>query len=432
MEDPRILVTLVAIIGYALASRALDRWWVSMPAAMMLLGVVAGPLGLGVIDVALRSEMVKTTAELTLALMLFYDAVRIDLRALMQGYAVPLRLLGIGLPLMLVLGSVVAYWFFPEVGIVGAALIATMLAPTDAALGAAVASDQRVPVRIRQGLSIESGLNDGLSVPVFLVLLAMAAEPASREGAALVTELVRQIGLGTLAGLVMGGGGGALFRLAVSRDAIDDIWRRVAVAVIALACFILAAVLGGSGFIGAFVGGMAFGLASEARSAEDNAFTDYLGTAFDATSFFLLGVAVLPYVLEVIDAKTVAYAIASLVVIRMCTVAVALLGSGAKWPTVMFMGWFGPRGLATLVFSVLVFDEQIPYGDIITSTAIAGVMLSVLAHGFTAPPLVRAYAAWWSRESAMGTTPMEDRSVHEHRLRMAHSTARARGNGFKR
>jgi NhaP-type Na+/H+ or K+/H+ antiporter len=421
VEDPNILVGALAILGYALVSRRLNRWWISMPAALLVLGVLVGPLGLGLVSANVEAESIKAVAELTLALMLFHDAVRIDLRALRSGYSVPLRLLGIGLPLMLVLGTAVAYAIFPEWGLIGAALVATMLAPTDAALGDAVVSDTRVPVRIRQGLSIESGLNDGLSVPIFLVLLAVAAEPGSAETGALAAELIQQIGIGVLSGVVIGGVGGALFRFAVDRELIERVWRLIAITAIAFSCFVAAAVLGGSGFIGAFVGGVAFGLASEARSAEDNELTDYLGTIFDAISFFLLGAAVLPFALQHFDWRMLAYAVLSLVVIRMVSVAIAMLRSGARRRTVAFMGWFGPRGLATLVFAVLLIDENVVNGDAIAAAAVMGVVLSVFAHGFTAPPLVRIYTDWWNSHPQTSATPMEDEPVHEHRVRMLRS-----------
>lgn len=391
-----------------------------MPAAMLVLGFLAGPDGLKLISEPIQAEAVKVVAELTLALMLFHDAVRIDLRALREGYSVPLRLLGIGLPVMIVLGALVAVGMLPALGAVGAVLVATMLAPTDAALGDAVVSDKRVPVRIRQGLNVESGLNDGLSVPVFLVVLA-AAESAGTglSAAALASELVRQIGFGVIAGVVVGGGGGALFRLAVRGRWMERAWRRIAILAIAFGCFVAAAVLGGSGFIGAFTGGVAFGLISEARSPQDNAFTGYLGTVFDALSFFLLGAVVLPFVLQHISWQVVAYAVVSLVAIRMASVFVAMLGSGARLPTLAFMGWFGPRGLATLVFAVLVIDANISHGVEIASAAVIGVVLSVLAHGFTAPPFVARYASWYARSPR----EMEAAHTHEHPTRLNVSPA---------
>ncbi len=277
-------------------------------------------------QVDLESQTVKTIAEITLSLMLFHDAVRIDLRALRRGFAVPLRLLGIGLPLMLVLGTAAAWWMLPSIGLVGAVLVATMLAPTDAALGAAVVEDERLPMRIRQGLNVESGLNDGLSVPVFLVALALAADPTGWEPGALGAELMRQIGFGVLGGLLVGGLGGLAFRFAAEKGLMRDYWRQVANPAAALGCFVAAAVLGGSGFIGAFAGGIVFGLASEARSVEDNALTGYLGAVFDALSFLLVGAMLIPFALADLTWPVVVYAVLSLVVIR------AADGRWPRWP----------------------------------------------------------------------------------------------------
>jgi NhaP-type Na+/H+ or K+/H+ antiporter len=419
MEDPRILIAAVAILGYALLSRKLDRWWFSMPVVMVLVGLLVGGAGLGWIGVDIESETVKTIAEITLSLMLFHDAVRIDLRALRDGFAVPLRLLGIGLPLMLVLGTLVAWWMLPAIGLIGALLVAAMLAPTDAALGAAVVEDERLPMRIRQGLNVESGLNDGLSVPVFLVALALAADPTGWETGALGAELLRQIGFGVLGGLLVGGLGGLAFRFAADKGLMHDYWRRVANLAAALGCFVAATVLGGSGFIGAFAGGLVFGLASEARSTEDNALTGYLGAVFDAASFLLVGAMLIPFAMTNLTWPVVAYAVLSLAVIRAVTVAAAMAGSGARLQTVAFMGWFGPRGLATVVFAVLLFDANVANGNLILSVAIAGVTLSVFAHGFTAPPLVAAYAKWWESKSATSTSHMEAKPVAEHPARHA-------------
>lgn len=419
MEDPRILIAAAALLVYALLSRWLDRWWFSMPVVMVLIGLAIGADGIGLIGVDLESETVRTIAEVTLSLMLFHDAVRIDLRALRRGFAVPLRLLGIGLPLMLVLGTLAAWWMLPSLGLIGALLVGSMLAPTDAALGAAVVEDERLPMRIRQGLNVESGLNDGLSVPVFLVALALAANPSGWQAGALGTELLRQIGFGVAGGLIVGGLGGAVFRFASTRGLMHDYWRRVANLAIALGCFVGAVVLGGSGFIGAFTGGLVFGLSSEARSPADNALTGYLGAVFDALSFLLVGAMLIPFALDHLTWPVVGYAVLSLVVIRAGTVAAAMLGSGARWPTVAFMGWFGPRGLATVVFTVLLFDAAVPNGDLIASVAIVGVTLSVFAHGFSAPPLVALYAKWWKSASKGTAPPMEAKPVAEHVTRHA-------------
>lgn len=414
MADTRILIGLVLIVAYALISKRLARWWISMPVAMIAFGFIAGVDGFGLVAENPTSESVKLAAELTLALMLFHDAVRIDLRALRRGFRLPLRLLALGLPVMIVIGTLVARGMMPQLGWVGAALLATMLAPTDAALGEAVVSDRRIPVTVRQGLNVESGLNDGLSVPIFLVLLALAAEPGGYATGALVSELARQIGFGVLGGLLIGGVGGLLFRVAASRHSVEKGWRRIAVLAIGVGCYVCAAVLGGSGFIGAFMGGVFFGLASEARSASDNSLTGYLGTFFDAVSFLLLGAVLLPLALSVAGWMEFLYAIVSLVLLRLVSVVVAMLRTGAKWPTIAFMGWFGPRGLATVVFTVLLLDEVIPNGDAIASVAILCVVLSALAHGITAPPFVAAYSRWWDAVAGPDAPVMEGEDVAEH------------------
>jgi len=420
VEDPRVLVVLLLILAYALYSARFERAWISMPMVMVAVGFALGADGLGLMEVDLHGELVRTTAEITLALMLFHDAVRIDLRALREGIRLPARLLGIGLPLMILLGTAVAWGMFPAIGIAAAALIATMLAPTDAALGEAVVADKRVPVSIRQGLNVESGLNDGLSVPIFLVLLAVCADPGGLESGALVSELARQIGFGVLGGLLVGGLGGVLFRFGVNRDTMLKPWRQIAILVIALGCFVCAAALGGSGFIGAFAGGVVFGLASEARSPAENSLTEHLGITFDALSFLLVGAMLLPLALTNASWSVIGYAVLSLVVLRLISVVIAMAGTKARPQTLGFMGWFGPRGLATVVFTVMLLDSGIPNGELLASIAVFGIVLSVFAHGLTAPPLVSAYSVWWDGVSG-GEGTVEGEQVHEHRVRLVGS-----------
>ena len=270
MENPKLLIALLVVLAYALVSRKLGRWWISMPMAMLVAGYALGPGGLGVVVENPLGEVVRTVAEATLALMLFHDAVRIDLAALRKSRRIPVRLLGIGLPVMILAGTAVALGLMPALGIVGAALIATMLAPTDAALGEAVVSDKRLPVAIRQGLNVESGLNDGLSVPD-LPRAARACGRAGRAGspARCSPRSCARSGTACWPASSVGGGGGLLFRAARSRSSIGRAWQPIGVLVIALSCFISAAALGGSGFIGAFAGGVIFGMASGARDAED-------------------------------------------------------------------------------------------------------------------------------------------------------------------
>jgi len=396
MEDPRILIVAVALIAYALVSRRFGGWWISMPATLLAIGFLAGPAGLHFVNFSVGSETVRTVAEITLALMLFQDAARIRLRDLRGESRLPIRLLTIGLPLMIVLGTLVGYAMFPSLGWIGAALVATMLAPTDAALGEQVVSDERLPGWLRQGLNVESGLNDGLSVPVFLVLIAIATEQSWAPGA-LTTELLRQIGFGVLSGLVVGGGGGLLMRAAKDHKLMRDEWLRIGIVALAIAAFVLAATLHGSGFIGAFVGGLMFGWTSKIRGPRAMSLTGHLGEMFDAVSFFLLGAVLVPIAIPLLSWQVVAYVILSLVAIRVVSVIIAVTGTGAAWQTKLFMGWFGPRGLATIVFTVLLLDDAVPNKELIAAIAVTGVVLSVYAHGFTAPWLSGLYADWYKR-----------------------------------
>ena len=414
MENFQVLVVLLVIVGYALFSHRLGQWWISMPAAMVALGYLIGVDGLHILDPSINSSAVRTIAEATLALVLFRDAVRIELGSLRRGFSLPARLLLIGLPLLLVIGTLAAWLLIPAVGLAGAALISTMLAPTDAALGEAVVSDRRLPVAIREGLNIESGLNDGLCVPVFVVLLAVASVETTVHRGALVTEAVRQIGIGAFVGLAIGGLGGLALRWARRRQYVETAWQRIAVLGLALASYIAAAALGGSGFIGAFIAGVAFGSTSKARGAQSTALAGYVGTLLDAVSFLLLGAILLPLTLDLLTPALVGYALLSLVVLRLVSVVVAMIGTGAKLPTLGFIGWFGPRGLASLVFTLLLLETDVPHKEIIGATVGAGVVLSVYLHGFTAQPLSRAYARWFQTQDADHPVAVSDTWSSEH------------------
>ena len=410
MEDVRVLIVAVLLLVYSLTSRKLHGWWVSMPAAMVALGWLVGPGGLDFIEISVDSSTVKLVAEATLALMLFHDASRIGLIRLRDHTTLPLRLLGIGLPVMIALGTLVAHALIPSVGWLGAALMATMLAPTDAALGEEVVTDKRLPGWLRQGMNVESGLNDGLSVPVFLVLLGLAVYQ-SWESGALINEFIRQVGFGVLAGAVFGGGGGLLVREAQRRGYMLGSWVRYAVFALAMSCFVAAAVLHGSGFIGAFVGGLFFGATSRQQGTIALGFTSHLGTMFDTVSFVLLGVVLVPVALEHLTWQIVVYAVLSLVAIRTLSVFAAMIGSGVRWQTAAFMGWFGPRGLATVVFTLMLLEENIANRDIIAAVAVVGVVLSVYAHGFSAPGLAGVYEHWYASLGTQAGKMPENRDV---------------------
>lgn len=396
------LVTLGAVlVVYSLLSGPLDRRGVTSAMAFVVVGVATGSVGLGWLDVPLESAVAERATELALVFLLFTDSARINLRSLRRSLAWPGRLLLIGLPLTLGLGMLAGVAVFPALPLTSAFVLTTMLASTDAALGQRVVEDEAVPGRVRQALDVESGLNDGLAVPFFLVAVDLAlATLDGGVGSAVVSNIASQIGWGLLAGVGVGGLGGYLLRRADERGWIQSQWRQLAVLAIAATAYAAAATLGGSGFIAAFVGGMAFGAASGQRGLRTTYLAEEVGNMLAAVTWLGFGALAIGAVWSDITWQVVLYAVLSLTVVRMVPVAIALAGSGARWQTVAFMGWFGPRGLASVVFGLLALEEGVPDADVLLTTVVVTVGLSVFLHGLTATPLVAVYHRWYAAHPA--------------------------------
>src|SRR4051812_27488432 len=261
-------------------------------------GLLVGSEALGSIDVAPAGESVKLLAEATLVLVLFADASRIDLRALRGELGVPLRLLAIGLPLTLAAGFLVALVLLPDLAWPEALLLAVILAPTDAALGQAVVTLMRLPSRVRQGLNVESGLNDGICVPLFWIVLALAqAESGAIGHGAAIRLVLEQIGYGILAGVVAGIAAAAVGFIAGHRGRVAGSWLQVAPLAGAGLAFGIADPIGGSGFIAAFVGGFVFGVIRRRQHDEVGYLVEQLGEVFNAVTFIVFGAVLLGPVL---------------------------------------------------------------------------------------------------------------------------------------
>lgn len=406
------------LIGYATVSRRLERLNVSGAMFFTTAGLLVGPV-LGLLDLQVHGEQVKLLAEITLTLVLFADASRISLRALRHEFAVPLRLLGIGLPLTIVAGAVIGTAVVPGVGFAEALVLAIVLACTDAALGQAVVSDERVPSRIRQGLNVESGLNDGLCVPLFFIAIAIAETEAGTASSHSASQLVlEQIGYGLVGGIVAGVLGAVALRLAARHQTIEPHWLQILSVCAALLAAGIASALGGSIFIAAFTGGFLFGTLRHDTGAEVTYLVDEGGELFNAVTFIVFGAVILGPVLDDITWQLVLYALLSLTVARMLPVALALLGTGARRPTVAFLGWFGPRGLASIVFAVILIDDtKLPHLHTLILAITVTIAISVYAHGVTARPLTERYARWWSSHPRDARPTMESVPAAEHRLR---------------
>lgn len=354
-----LLVISLAIFGYALVSERLAMSPVTAPMVFVAVGLIVGGSGVGVFDLGLDNEAVSVVVEATLVLVLFTDAVRIDLRALRSSWWLPGRLLGIGLPLTLLLGTIVALVLLPDLTIAEAALIAAVLAPTDAALGQAVVSDMRLPVRLRQGLNVESGLNDGIVLPVVAICLAWAGAEADAEGFGEWGAFVAsQIGLGVLCGVVAGAGGAWLLRRRSVADRVEGIYRQLATISIAVAGFAAASAVDGNGFIAAFTAGLAFGHLAREQCAGAQDFTADQGELLSVVTFTIFGAALAGPALDELTWAVAGYVVLSLTVIRMAPVLLSLWRSRLLLETRVFAAWFGPRGLASILFALLVFEES--------------------------------------------------------------------------
>lgn len=326
----------------------------------------------------------------------------------------PIRLLGVGLMLTIAFGGLIALSLFKTISVSDAFILAVILAPTDAGLGSAVVTDARLPQVVRQSLNVESGLNDGICVPILLILLATVAG-AEADPLRIVVE---EVGYGTLCGLGAALLAAGIVHVAGKRDWIDPSWQKVLPLATTIAAYGAATALGGSGFIAAFVSGAVFGLLARKQVDQMMGFTEDTGLVLDSVTFLVFGAVLLGPSLEHVTWQVAVYAVLSLTIVRMVPVAIALLGTRARFATVAFMGWFGPRGLASIVFAVIVEDEHLPHAALLVMTTYITVGLSVLAHGASAAPLVNRYATWFHAASGPAPPQMESSPAHEHRLRI--------------
>jgi NhaP-type Na+/H+ or K+/H+ antiporter len=414
-----LAIVALALLGVAAISGRLPGTPVTTAMLFVAVGLLVGPEVLGELDPESSSSTVRTLAEATLALVLFCDASRVDLRHLRREVGLPLRLLGIGLPLTIALGTLAAAATFGALSIEEALILAVVLAPTDAALGQAVVTHPRVPPRIRQGLNVESGLNDGICVPLLFAAVAAAdLESEISHGRGPGTLLLEEIGYGIVGGVAGGVLVAAVVVHAGRRDLIDGAWRQVIPAAGAALAYGTAVALGGSGFIAAFVAGLTFRLALGRDPEDINELSEQVGNVLNAVTFILFGAILLGPALEELSWQIVVYAALSLTVVRMLPVAVAMIGSHARPPTLGFLGWFGPRGLASIVFAVIVIEESsLPHEHLIVLTIYVTVGLSVLAHGLTAAPLAARYGRWYESHPRDQAPPMESAAAELTRAR---------------
>jgi NhaP-type Na+/H+ or K+/H+ antiporter len=385
------------IFLYSMVAGRIERSVISGPMVFVVAGFLIGPFGLGWFDGDATGSDLRTLADLTLALILFLDAANADMSVLKRQFRIPSRMLLLGLPGAIALGFGFAVLMFDGLSLYEAAILATMLAATDAALGKAVITNKTVPARIREGLNVESGLNDGICVPILLFFIALAVGGAhgGSETSALVL-LAKELGIGMAVGLGLAGVGTSLLRWCWKQGWVTEIWMQVTVVGLAIASFAIAQSLHGSGYIAAFTGGLLFGYLAKESTHKLVLAAEGAGETLALMTWMLFGAMVIVPALKFFSWEVVAYALLSLTIIRIVPIFLSLAGSGESISSRLFLGWFGPRGLASIVFAIIVINAKVPGGELLALVVICTVFLSLIAHGISANPL----AKWLGRKES--------------------------------
>ncbi len=411
MNPVAVLTIAIALLAYGLVSRRIQGSILTGPMLFAAFGFAVGPDGAGLVPLRVSHEGLHLLAEITLILVLFSDAANLDLRQLRRDHNLPVRMLTIGLPLSIMLGAALALGLLAGFSIWEALLLAAILAPTDAALGQAVITNPVVPVRIRQTLNVESGLNDGIAFPFVLVFATVATmADAGQQASDWILFAIKQMGLGPLAGIAVGFVGAKLVAFCHRADWMSETAEGIVALALAFAAYQAAELIGGNGFISAFAAGLSFGNTLGRHCKFLFEFADAEGLFLILLTFMAFGSAMIPMALPDFNLVYLLYAVLTLTVIRMLPVSVALLGTGVSPVTSAFLGWFGPRGLASVLYVLVVLEgAEMPHKHEIFVICTLTIMLSILLHGFTAVPAAR----WYGRQSeAMGECE-ENRPVSE-------------------
>ena len=388
-----IVVFVVLVFLYSLVSRRLEQTVVTAPIVFTSAGILlilAMPSS-QVLDVQ-RASLLKL-AELGLVMLLFTDATHINLKTLRSREKLPLRLLSIGMLLTILLGAVAAHLIFPQLSIWEAGILAAILAPTDAGLGQVIVRSPRVPLRIRQSLDVEAGLNDGLAVPFFMFFIAVSRIGTDGAGRVLLNYVFEQLGMGALVGLTVGLIGGLLLGTARRKEWMAESAQQFGLVALPVLSVLACEPVGGSMFIAAYIAGLAVQAGFRDASTHSLEFTEGWGQLFDYFVFFLFGLFV-ALAFRQFSFVHMLYAILSLTVVRMVPVAIALIGTRLNPASILFMGWFGPRGLASIVLGLVYLEEEahLPGEETIKLAVMVTVMLSIFIHGFSAFPGIDLYA----------------------------------------
>jgi len=388
------LIIVLVVLAYGYISGLPQRFNISGPMVFMTIGILLSPLGFSVVTEKLNAEVVQITAALALVIVLFSDASGLYLKKLKLEWGIPVRLLFVGLPITIVVAAFAAIVFFPHESTLYLIMMALILAPTDAALGKAVVTDEKVPEKIRSSINVESGLNDGIVFPILITAVAMIVSgPDSSQGNDWMTFVAKQIAFGA----IIGGSVGYLSaRLAAASDHKNwmvESYKNLIPIALALLAYFVAEHFEGNGFIAAFFAGLFVGNFSESLREHVETFAESEGELLILISFLIFGTVFIPATIEYWSLNTLLFALLSLTVFRMVPVAISLIGTKFDLPTVLFIGWFGPRGIASILYVVIVIGQlgSINGHETVYAVITITVLLSIILHGLSAQPFARMY-----------------------------------------
>ena len=394
-EYMNFLVIALVVLGYGYFSKLLLRYNISGPMIFVAVGVFLSPLGVGPSETKLNAELVQIVAEFALIIILFSDASALNLKKLRREWSIPVRLLVISLPITIIAATLIAQEFFPEETTAYLLLMALILAPTDAALGKAVVTDKTVPEKIRSGINVESGLNDGIVLPVLLTVVAMIMSGQEHaQDNSWIGYVTQQIIFGTIIGSVVGYISARLSLKVIQNDWMESNYQNLVPIALAILAYYLAEHFGGNGFIAAFFAGLFLGNYSEDLREHVKDFAESEGDLFILISFLVFGIAFIPPTIDYWDLNVFVYSLLSLTVLRMIPVAIGMIGTKFDLSTILFIGWFGPRGIASILYVLIVINQlgSIKGHETIYSVISLTILLSVILHGLSAQPLAKLYA----------------------------------------
>ncbi len=380
------------LVIYSTIAKRLDGTSITAPMLFVVFGFIAGERGLGIVTLAPDNEMLQILAEITLTLILFADAARIDINVLREEQGLPIRMLTIGLGLVILCGTGIGL-LLTSFTLWEAAILAAILTPTDAALAQTVVSSPIVPQRVRQAINAESGLNDGVALPILILFLALAGVSIETETTLDVARFaLLQLTLGPIVGVAIGYTGGQLVLWSEKNNMMKNDYLHLSTLGLAVVAFAMAELIGGNGFIAAFVAGLTIGATAQEISPRLHEFAETEGEILVMLTFIIFGAVLLPMAFAEWNTSVLVYALLSLTLVRMLPIALSLIGTGLRWQTVMLFGWFGPRGIASIIYLlIVVHDSTLPDLNPIMQITATTIGLSVLLHGLSAAPLSRWY-----------------------------------------